>query len=78
LVGIFTKPKYPTTKHIIMENQLVGFWNERKGKLKMKYPIITDEDLNFYRNKEKEMIERLSYKLGKTQDELRTIINTIK
>lgn len=61
-----------------MENLKVGFWNERKGKLKMKYPIITDEDLNFYRNKEKEMIERLSYKLGKTQDELRTIINTIK
>jgi uncharacterized protein YjbJ (UPF0337 family) len=61
-----------------MENHMVGFWNERKGKLKKKYPNITDEDLNFYRNKEKEMIERLSYKLGKTEDELRTIINTIK
>jgi hypothetical protein len=61
-----------------MENHLVGFWNERKGKLKVKYPIITDEDLNFHENKEKEMIERLSYKLGKTQEEFRTIINTIK
>lgn len=61
-----------------MENHLAGFWNERKVKLKVKYPIITDADLNFHMNKEKEMIERLSYKLGKTQDELRTIINTIK
>ncbi|MBN1989351.1 MAG: hypothetical protein JW783_08150 [Bacteroidales bacterium] len=61
-----------------MRNYLVGFWNERKGKLKLKYPIITDEDLDFHRNKEKEMIERLGYKLGKTPEELRTIINTIK
>lgn len=61
-----------------MKNYLVGFWNERKGKLKLKYPIITDEDLDFHRNKEKEMIERLGYKLGKTPEELRTIINSIK
>lgn len=61
-----------------MENLMVGFWNERKEKLKVKYPIITDEDLNFHNNKEKEMIEKLSYKLGKTQEELHVIINTIR
>ena len=62
-----------------MENHnRVGFWNERKGKLKEKFPNITDEDLSFHNNKEKEMIELLGYKLGKTQEELRTIINTIK
>ncbi|MFO8022589.1 MAG: general stress protein CsbD [Perlabentimonas sp.] len=61
-----------------MENYSVGFWNERKGKLKEKYPDISDEDLNFHKNKEKEMMERLSYKLGKTKEELRTIVNTIK
>lgn len=42
-----------------MENQLVGFWNKMKDKLKEKYPNITDEDLNFHNDKEKEMIERL-------------------
>ena len=61
-----------------MDNHLVGFWNERKEKIKEKFPNISDEDLKFYKNKEKEMIELLSYKLGKTQEELRTIINTIK
>lgn len=57
---------------------MLGFWNERKEKLKEKFPIITDDDLDFHNNKEKEMIELLSYKLGKTQEELHTIINTIK
>ncbi|MDY0201470.1 MAG: hypothetical protein WC951_10690 [Bacteroidales bacterium] len=61
-----------------MENLVLGFWNERKEKLKVKFPIITDKDLDFHKNKEKEMIEQLGYKLGKTQEELQTIINTIK
>jgi hypothetical protein len=61
-----------------MENHFVGFWNERKEKIKEKFPTISDEDLNFYKDKEKEMIELLGYKLGKSQEELRTIINTIK
>ena len=61
-----------------MKDFVLGFWNERKDKLKMKFPAITDEDLNFHNNKEKEMIERLGYKLGKSKEELRTIINTIK
>jgi hypothetical protein len=61
-----------------MKNLMLGFWNERKEKLKEKFPIITDDDLDFHNNKEKEMIELLSYKLGKTQEELHTIINTIK
>jgi len=61
-----------------MENLTLGFWNERKEKLKVKYPIITDEDLDFHKNKEKEMIEMLCHKLGKTQEEFHAIINTIK
>ncbi|MFP4042479.1 MAG: general stress protein CsbD [Bacteroidales bacterium] len=60
-----------------MENQKKGFWNERKDKLKEKFPSISDEDLDFHKNKEKEMIERLEYKLGKSKDELRKIINTL-
>jgi len=61
-----------------MENNLIGFWNERKGKLKVKCPIIIDEDLRFHNNNEKVMIKQLSYKLGKIQDAFRNIINTIK
>ena len=51
----------------------VGYWNEKKEKLKEKYPNITDEDLLFREGKEKEMMELLGYKLGKTHEELRNI-----
>jgi hypothetical protein len=60
-----------------METKVTGYWNEKKEKLKEKYPIITDEDLNFHDGKEKEMIELLGYKLGKTNEELCSIIETL-
>jgi len=56
----------------------IGFWNEKKEKLKEKYPDITDEDLLFYEGKEQEMIEMLGYKLGKTKEELVDIISMLQ
>jgi len=53
-----------------MDKNIIGFWNGKKEKLKQKYPMITDEDLKFNEGKEKEMIEILGYKLGKTKEEL--------
>jgi len=61
-----------------METNITGYWNKTKAKLKQQYPIISDEDLRFPEGKEKEMIERLGYKLGKTQEELHNIIATLK
>lgn len=60
-----------------METLAIGYWNRKKEKLKEKYSILTDEDLRFHDSKEKEMIEMLEYKLGKTKDELRNIIESI-
>jgi hypothetical protein len=57
-----------------MNTTVIGYWNGKKEKLKQKYPIINDEDLYFHEGKEKEMIEMLGYKLGKTKEELRNII----
>jgi len=57
-----------------MNTNEIGFWNEKKEKLKQKYTIITDEDLHFREGKENEMIEMLGYKLGKTNQELLSII----
>lgn len=57
-----------------MNTDAIGYWNEKKEKLKQKYQIITEDDLHFCEGKEKEMIEILGYKLGKTKDELRNII----
>mgnify|MGYP001247202164 FL=1 len=40
----------------------------------MKYENLSDRDLWFSEGKEKEMIEMLAYKLGKTKEELLNII----
>lgn len=57
-----------------MKTCVKGYWNEKKEKLKQKYTTITDEDLRFSDGKEKEMMEMLGYKLGKTKAELVDII----
>lgn len=51
-----------------------GYWNEKKEKLKQKYPEITEADLFYCEGKERVMLEILSYKLGKTEQELMNII----
>jgi hypothetical protein len=61
-----------------MTNEIIGFWDEKKEKLKRKYPIIRDEDLSFSEGKEKEMIEMLGNKLGKTKEELVHIISRLE
>ena len=60
-----------------METIRVGYWNNKKDKIKQKFTQITDEDLNFQEGKEKEMIEMLEYKLGITKLELAKIIESL-
>lgn len=57
-----------------MNNNVIGYWNRKKEKLKQKFPIITNKDLRYREGKESEMIEMLGYKLGKTNQELLHII----
>jgi hypothetical protein len=60
-----------------MNNSAIGYWNQKKVKLQQRYPIITDEDLRYLEGKEKEMLEMIGFKLGKTKEELLTIIVTL-
>ena len=60
-----------------MRTNTVGYWNDKKAKLLKKYNNLTDRDLRFNLGREDEMIEMLSYKLGKTRQELLTIIVTL-
>ena len=57
-----------------MSYTVTGFWNEKKEKLRQKFPILTDEDVSFREGKEKEMIEMIGNKMGKTKLELLYII----
>jgi len=60
-----------------MNENVVGYWSDKKEKLKQKFPNITDEDLSYSEGKEKEMMEILGYKLGKSKQELLQIIVTL-
>jgi hypothetical protein len=51
-----------------------GYWPEKKEKLLKQYKNLTDKDLRFHLGQENEMIETLSYKLGKSTQELLRII----
>ena len=60
-----------------MNTKVLGYWDEKKEKLKQRFPNITDEDLRYREGKEKEMIEMLGNKLGKSKQELLNIIVAI-
>lgn len=57
-----------------MDTTAKGYWNMKKEKLRLKYPVIKEQDLHFREGKEKEMIEKLGLKLGKTIKDLLLII----
>jgi len=54
--------------------ELEGNWDEQKGKLKQKFAKLTDNDLLFSEGKKDEMFGKLQVILGKTKEELHTII----
>jgi uncharacterized protein YjbJ (UPF0337 family) len=54
--------------------ELLGNWNETKGKLKQKFAMLTDNDVMLVNGKQDEMMGRLQVKLGKTKDEIHKLI----
>lgn len=61
------KPSVPVT----------GNWNEQKNRLKSKYPTLTDSDLRYEDGKKEEMLTKLQKKLGKTKEEIQTVMTRI-
>ena len=54
--------------------ELMGNWNETKGKLKQKFGKLTDSDVLLVEGKQEELIDRLQIKLGKTKKEIHQLI----
>lgn len=50
-------------------------WTEQKSMLKQKFAALTDNDLLFAEGDMDAMYLKLQIKLGKTKDELKTIIS---
>jgi uncharacterized protein YjbJ (UPF0337 family) len=57
--------------------ELLGNWNEKKGKLQQRFATLTDNDLLFLKGKENEIIGKLQAKLGKTKEEIIKIISEL-
>jgi len=57
--------------------EIKGNWNEIKGKLKQKYADLTDDDLLFAEGKKDEMLGKLQIKLGKSKEELDSILKDL-
>lgn len=56
------------------KTELLGNWNETKGKLKQKFATLTDSDVLLVEGKQDEFIGRLQIKLGKTKAEIYKLI----
>ncbi len=54
--------------------EIKGNWEQQKAKLKMKFAVLTDNDLMFEEGKKEEMMGRLQIKLGQTKEELQKVI----
>lgn len=52
-------------------------WEVSKAKLKAKFAGLTETDVLFLKGKEKEMIEKLILKLGKSKEEIYLILNSL-
>ncbi len=54
-----------------------GNWKEVSGKLKQQFANLTDDDVLLKEGKEEELLGRLQQKLGKTKEDLRTLIEKL-
>ena len=49
-------------------------WQNKKDKLMQKFASVKGKDLNYSIGREKEMMKKLRVKLGKTEEEILSII----
>jgi uncharacterized protein YjbJ (UPF0337 family) len=59
------------------QDKIKGNWNVLKGKLKQKYGNLTDNDLTYVEGKEDELMGRLQKGLGKTKDEVNSLLEDL-
>lgn len=57
--------------------EVKGNWNEQKAKLKQKFAELTDDDLMYAEGKKDEMLAKLQIKLGKSKEEINSLIDML-
>ena len=53
------------------------YWNDLKGKLKEKYPVLTNSDLLWRHGTEEDLLRMIAFKLGKTKKELQSLMEDL-
>ena len=53
--------------------QIIRSWREQKVMLKWRFSILSDEDFDFIEGQKEGMLDKLSVKLNKTREELRSL-----
>lgn len=66
-----------TQKIMKQLTELKGNWSQIKGKLKIKFAVLTDSDLLIINGHQDEMFRRLQLKLGKTKEEVQKLLSEI-
>lgn len=56
-------------------NEIEGSWESLKGKLKQRFGELTDDDLMYEEGQDQEMWGKLQQKLGKTEKEIRSLLD---
>lgn len=51
-----------------------GNWSIQSGKLKSKFPILTDDDLKYESGKESELLAKVGKRLNKSPEETTVIL----
>lgn len=54
-----------------------GHWRELQVKLKLKYPELSETDLEYKEPLQQDMLRMVEYKLGKTKEEMQEIITNL-
>jgi uncharacterized protein YjbJ (UPF0337 family) len=61
--------KQNKTKQSIMNKlEIKGDWNITKGKLKQKWAKLTDDDLQYAKGKDEELVGRIQKRTGETRE----------
>jgi hypothetical protein len=61
----------------VIQSRNEQIWNEQKEKLLIQFVSLNMEDLNYEAGRKYEMIEKISFKLGKSESEMLNIIQSL-
>ena len=52
-------------------------WNDLRSKLKQRFPLLTNADLQWRHSNQEDLLDMIAFKLGKSYKELQEIISTL-